>query len=142
MGLNLLIPVEEIDLPGGKSTVRGLSLEDLTLLVRRHGGPLGELFKGFAQTDGVSAMSLDNMGSIVTALMEVAPAAVAEAICLAGDEPLESAAQVRRLPGPIQIEALTKISHLTFGTDGLSRALETVIQIATGTTGLLTKLRS
>lgn len=140
MGLNFTPLAVKVEFPGGDITVRGLGLEELTLIVREHGGPLGELFSSVAQGEG--QVSLTNIGAIVTSIMETAPGAVAVAICLAADLPLDQVPLVKQIPGPAQIDILTKISEMTFGSDGLPRALEMVISIASGTTSLIKKIRS
>ncbi len=117
MGLaDLVLPTETINVPKmGKFTVRGLSLPDLSHIMRLHGTALEAIYlenivRNEETTDSFS------MASIGNAVIQSAPEAVALAIALATDEP-DHLAVARKLPIAAQAEAIEKILALTFYTE-------------------------
>lgn len=145
MGIkHLRIPEETIETPDGKLTVRGVSLPDVVALVRNHGPVFSSLFSKVMAGDNVS-LSLAEIGAVGQELLTNAPEAAAEIIVLACDDVVdkESMNIARRLPFPIQLEALEKIGRLTFSTEGaLKKVVETVIRVAEGTSGKLAELNA
>lgn len=106
---------EKIEIKHRKVTfeVRGLSMTDLSSLVRTHYTDLEALFTIYeneAVTGGVNAMSIARYG---TSLIKDAPGLVGHIIALAADEP-EMVDNAMRLPMLVQIDALKAIGKLTF----------------------------
>lgn len=141
MGLNFTLPTEKVVFPGGDLTVRGLSLEDVTTLVRHHGAALSGLFATITAAKS-GEVDLDNMTAMASALATAAPRAAAEAIAIAADEP-DKVDLAGQLNLTVQIEALEKIGALTFTSEGgIKKVLETVIRVAQGTAGAVKSLRA
>jgi hypothetical protein len=137
----LRLPEEIIDAPGGKLTVRGVSLSDVIALVRHHGPVIRSLFKEVMDGGDVK-ISLDSIGGMGQDMLAKSPEIVAELIALAaGDGDKDSIRIAGRLPFPVQIEAIEKIARLTFAAEGgLGKLIETVIRVAQGTTGVVEEL--
>lgn len=94
-------------------SVRGLSLVDVSSLMRTHLSDLEsviELYEKSAQTEGLSSIAL---GKFAIALVKDAPGLVAHMIALAADEPsmAEKAARIKMLD---QIKLIKAIGALTF----------------------------
>lgn len=141
MGLkDLKIPEAIIETPGGEFAVRGLSLDDLAWLVRRHGDTMSKVFNDFVASD--AELTSDSVAGFLLPLVESMPGLVSEVIaCGAGDA--EEATLVRRLPFLVQIDALEKVIDLSFDAAGGPKKLaETVVRLARGTTGLLESLKA
>ena len=141
MGLaNLSFPEAVIKTTGGDFTVRGLNLDSVILLVRKHGEALDELFRHFAASVVANEFANPDFAAIGGEIAHKAPMLAADVIANGAGEPgmVEVA---RQLPFPIQIEALEKIGTLTFAMEGgPKKMLETVLRVAQGTRGLLTSL--
>lgn len=136
---NLSFATETIKAAGGEFAVRGLSLADLTRLVRRHGRAMSEFFDRMASSGNVDLERVAVMGS---ALAEAAPELAAEIIAVAADEP-ELVDTALRLPFPVQIEALEKIALLTFETEGgAKKVVEAVIRSVSGVQTFLADLKT
>ena len=136
----LQLPSEEVQVPGTESTisVRGLSLSDCAELLKRHGESLEAVYQKNIASQGDIPPAVD----IAKSLMQSAPEAVAELIALANDEPKMSET-VRKLPIPVQVEALTRIAILTFHSEAeVKKLIETVIQGSGILTGLMNSLGS
>lgn len=106
---------EQTTIPIGNTsiTVRGLSLVDISSLMRTHLSDLEaviELYEKSAQTEGLSSIAL---GKFAIALVKDAPGLVAHMIALAADEPAmtETASRIKILD---QIKLLKAIGALTF----------------------------
>lgn len=130
----LQLPTDEVKVPGSETTisVRGLSLTDCSQLLKRHGEQLEIVY----QSNIVGQDDIPPAADIAKSLMQSAPDAVAEIIALANDSP-EEAKTVRKLPAPVQVEALSKIAVLTFHSEAeVKKLIETVIQGS----GILTSL--
>lgn len=93
--------------------VRGLSIMDISSLLRVHMNDLEALFTMYEQE--AAGMSFGNvaLARYATRLISDAPGLVAHIIALACDEP-EQVNNASRLPMIAQIEALKKIGTLTF----------------------------
>lgn len=116
MGLrDLKLPTETIQLPGGEFTVRGLSLSDISNLLRLHGEALeGVYLESIVNSD--DDPEAFNMAALARTVMQAAPMAIAQAIAQAADEP-DTADMVARLPIPVQMDAIEKVLALTFHTE-------------------------
>lgn len=132
---DFLLPTEEVAFPnGGSFTVRGLSIQDITLLLAQH-GPAMETF--FDQYNGQKEKSAMEMGMSVVGK---APALVAQIIASAADE-ADMVDKVMRFPLTMQQDALEKIARLTFdASGGPGKFIEAVMALVQGTTNLMTKL--
>ncbi len=141
MGLkDLKIPEAIIETPGGEFAVRGLSLDDLAWLVRRHGESMSKVFNEFTASD--TELTTNSVAGFLLPLVESMPGLVSEVIACATGE-ADEAALVRRLPFPVQIDALEKVVDLSFDAAGGPKKLaETVVRMAQGTTGLLESLKT
>lgn len=143
----LKLPTEAVTLPDGESfTVRGLSLADITAIVRGRGPEFSLLFDTYRDKTGGDAASLDdaNMGDLGQSLIELAPDIASLVIAHAsGDGDEEDYRIARRLPFPVQLDAIEKIGKLTFDAEGgPKKVVETVVRVLHGVTGLLTDLRA
>lgn len=129
----------EVTLPSGKSfSVRGLSLADVTRIVRHHGPVVQEFFLRYAGNR--DDLKKTGIAETALALLDSAPALAAEVIALAADEP-EHAAKVRKFPMGVQMDALEKIAALTFDSEGGPKKFgEAVVRLLQGTTSLLSDL--
>lgn len=106
MGLrDITLPTETISVGGASFSVRGLSFEDVTSLIGRHQSAIENLI------DRYNAKGTD--AEVLQFLVRETPSLTAQVIALASDEPDQEAA-ARKLPMPIQIDALTAIAKLTF----------------------------
>lgn len=113
----------QIALAGDNSfSVRGLSLSDISVLVREYYDELDALIEIFdASNDGT------NWKPVVVSLVSQAPGFAATVIAMASDEGNEVIPTVQRLPAPTQIKALTDIGELTFTeVGGVGKAVELV----------------
>lgn len=109
------VQTEFVPVPGKEGQgfpVRGLSADDLSKMFRLHGAALNALYleRIVASEGDPEAMSVNALGR---ALLETAPEAAAAAIALAADAE-EQYGYVRKLPLPVQVDALAKIAALTF----------------------------
>lgn len=101
---------------GGELSVRGLSLDDVAVLMNQH---LVDLEKLFDLYDGSVREDVKVLATAQFAigLTREAPALVANVIALACDEP-GAVANARKLPMPVQVEAIKAIATLTFAEAG------------------------
>lgn len=101
---------------GGSFDVRGLSADDLGVLLKHHLPDLDKLFELYAE--GVDErMAVFGTAQYAIKLVQEAPGLTAHVIALAADEP-ERVDQARRLSIPTQVEAIKTIVHLTFDEAG------------------------
>lgn len=133
-----------IPLPnGGELVVSGLSLADISRLIRARTADMEVFFNKFMAEKKASA---DPKFADAAAtefgreLLTAAPDIAADIIALASGEPTLTHV-ARKLPFPIQLEALEQIANLTFvGEDGLKKAIEIVIRMVAGATGTFSDL--
>lgn len=107
--------------------VRALGLTDVASVIESHLHDLDALFMRISTGGDVFAPGVGD--NIMLMLVKDAPEIAAHIISLAADEP-EAIEQARRLPAPVQLEALVKTFNLTF-TDygGPKKFFETVMGI-------------
>lgn len=131
---DFVLPTEEVQLPGGKSfAVRGLSLQDITVLISKHGPTMEEFYRRY------SADENNNPLQVGMDLIGQAPSLVAQIIAIAADEP-NMADRVIRLPIVTQQDALEKLGKLTFdASGGPKKFVEAVIRLVQSTTNLLSE---
>lgn len=147
-GLSTYTPAtEKVALPGGgEFAVRGLSLEDFTILLRSHYETLEHLFDQYLTeaalekvdqeaTDG--ALGLGDMKGMVLEALSKAPALVGDVIAHAAGE-VEHSHRARLLPVGVQIEAVQKIITLTLEAEGgMEKLFETAKTAWTSLAGLV-----
>lgn len=110
--------------------VRGLSLSDLSLLMRTHLPDL-QIFVGMWGEYQASGPSAD-MTPLLTSMAAEAPVVVSQLIALGCGEP-DMAEAASRLPIPLQIDALANIFRLTFDEyGGLEKTLAALGMLARG----------
>jgi hypothetical protein len=117
------------DEKNGSFSVRGLSLLDITKIVAEHGAMTSIIFNKIVsqakdQDGGITGADLQ---TIFMSVIETAPEAVVDLICLAADDFSDKArANTRKLRIGIQVEALDKIIGLTFvGEAELKKLMDT-----------------
>jgi len=136
---SLRLPEAKVELPDGGFVVRGLSLNDVSILVQRHGKRLNELYQQFTEQGDLTT---ETVAAFALPLLQSAPEIAAELIACAAGDP-DDAEIAGRLPFPVQIDALEKIAILTFEAGGgPKKLLETVVRLAQGTTSLLESLKT
>lgn len=141
MGLkDLRIPEEVVETRAGKFSVRGLSADDVSFLVKYHGDDLTSLFNDFIAEE--NELTSDQVMKFVLPIIQQLPVLVAKLIACAADDP-EQFDLVRRLPISAQADALEKIVVLSFDAEGGPKKFaETVVRLLEGTNGLLTSLKA
>lgn len=136
------IATEEVSLPKGKSfSVRGIGLEDVTVLLRKRGPEIRTFFAKYSgSAAGKSGLPSGFSADLGMQLLDAAPKLVGEIIACAADEPA-MADKAAKLPLNVQLEALEKIAALTFEAEGgPKKFFEAVIRIMGGTTDLMIDL--
>lgn len=103
--------------------VRGLSMVDITSIVRTHLDDLENLFDMY-EKQGDSELSQASLGRFALALVKDAPGLVAHVIALASDEP-DSVENAAKLPLDAQIMAIRAIGKMTFeGIGGVKKFMD------------------
>lgn len=132
------LPLLTTAIPYGKTSflVRGLSTEDIARILPRFGTDVVMLIGGVLAGQRVDT---DTLPTMLRTVVTEAPALVAEVIAAAADDTSEKGiATARRLPLPVQIEALTAIYQNTFTTQGeLEKFVGVITKLALTTTGLV-----
>lgn len=97
-----------------KLQVRGIAFDDLLRLLSDRRGLIDQAFKlvGDAKFDPESADE-QQLRKLIGGLVAALPDLAAELIALAADEP-DMAPTARRLPAPVQLDALIAIYEMTF----------------------------
>jgi len=142
MGLkHIKLPEATVEFPGGDFAVRGLSLDDISFLIQRHGQKLQSLFSEFVSKNG--EVTVEAVASFALPLLQSAPEIAAEMIaCATGEVDADAVKIASALPFPTQLDALEKLASLTFSVSGgPKKLLGTVVRMAQGTTGLLESLK-
>jgi len=106
----------EVAFKGGSFLVRGLALEDVSVLLRSHLPDLNALVTLF-QSNARDDVAVTSMAQYAIALVKEAPGLVSNLIALAADEP-DNVAAFRKLSMPIQLRAIETIGRLTFEESG------------------------
>lgn len=119
---------EAVKFAGGEFLVRGLSLNDVAALVRKHRPAISALFTEF--------QSGENLERAAERMLEVAPGAVADLVGLAADAGPDD--EFDKLPAGVAIMAVETVGRLTFeGEGGLKKVLEILASAAEGVSGSL-----
>lgn len=132
---DFVLPTSEVQLPGGGSfAVRGLSLEDITILVSMHGPVMEEFFKKYSNSGQADTMQVG------MSMLSQAPVLVAQLIAIAADAS-DQVELVRKMPLVVQQDALEKIAKMTFdASGGPGKFFEAVIRLIQSTTNAMTGL--
>lgn len=148
MGLSAFTPkTEKVEFPGGDFAVRGLSLEDFTVLLRSYYDPAKAIFDRYVTEATIEALDeVDNGGDslglgdvkgVVLEALETAPGLIGDLIARAADE-TDNPLIARTLPMGVQIDAIEKIVRLTLEAEGgMEKLVEAVVKLG----GSLTDLR-
>jgi hypothetical protein len=138
MGLSNYKPEShQVVLQGGSFQVEGLSLEDVSVLVREHLPDLEGLFDIF-QKANVSAST--DLVPVVQSLVSQAPGFAANLIAIASREP-DAAANAAKIPFPKQVEIILAIGDLTFKeTGGIKKSWELVAALLQRNKPMLSKV--
>lgn len=117
-------------------TVRGISFDDMTKIVMRHGPMCAMAYQEFTEFKGKHGMRPEALGHFVTTALGRFPEAVVDIIAVASDEPGDEVRGIiRRLPVGVQIEAIHNIVGLTFaGEADVKKLVEIVTRMATAVT--------
>lgn len=137
MGLkHLKLPEARVELADGEHfAVRGLSLNDIAVLVVEHGPKLGELYDQFVALGGEP--TTDALVAFAAPVLHTAPEIAAQLIAAAAGD-AEDVDVAARLPFPVQLDALEKLVKLTFDAGGgAKKVMETVVRLAASTNSLL-----
>jgi len=128
---DFVLPTKEVSLPDGSTfAVRGLSLQDITLLVAEYGPTMEQFFQKYSGNPNIPALAVG------MELIREAPMLVAHLIALAADEP-DAKVSVLRFPLTVQQEGLERIIELTFDANGgPGKFVEAVKKLARGLSGL------
>lgn len=102
----------EVSVKGVSFAVRGLGLDDVSLLVRAHFDALENLFALY-QSATAGPEAGDPGARLILSFVQDAPALCAQIIAIAADEP-DRADVIRKMPFPVLVDALLKIGRLTF----------------------------
>jgi hypothetical protein len=102
----------EIVFKGGSFNVKGLTLEDVSSLIRTHLPDMESLFDMYQQSAG-DVFANGAAERLILKLAKDAPALTANVIACASGEP-DSVDAARALSLPLQVRALTEIGRLTF----------------------------
>lgn len=119
-----------ISFNGGSFTVKGLSLNDVTTLIRYHLPDLEAIFAlGSDVMGGKTELTEDDLTRLAVAFAEQAPGFVANLIALAAGESNNPAAidAAYKLSAPLQVQTLVAIADLTFAeVGGVKKGMESV----------------
>lgn len=145
-------PKTSFDLPGGGDlAVQGLSVDQVSALVREDRETLTAVFEAFtgrediaaaakAMSEGEPAPEMDedvDAGDMITMLLDTAPDMAAKVIAWAAGEP-DAVEQARRLPFPLQFDILVEVGRLTFETTSPKKFMETVVNLLGATNSAMT----
>lgn len=120
--------------------VRGISFEDISRLVQRHGPVCVMVYQQFVESKVKFGLRPEVLGQLLTMAMEKFPDAVSEMIALAADD-MEQIAKVRKLPVGVQIDAIYKIIGLTFTSEAdVKKLVEIVTRMAVSVTANMNSL--
>lgn len=122
---------EKVVIGKGKTlTVHGLTLPDLSLLVRAYYSHLGTLFDRYLQNSADDIFGTSNLDQFLMSVVQDTPEIAALIIALAAKEP-DARDNAQMIPFPAQIAALVTIFKLTFeevgGPKKFGETLQTLI---------------
>lgn len=127
----------EIVLKGGSFTIRGLGLEDVSVLVREH---LPDIEALFTLLQNANAVQHADMLPIAHALVSQAPGFAANVIALACGEP-DAVEHAKKIPAPVQIDLIMQIGDMTFSeVGGVKKSLELIVALLQKNKPMLTEM--
>lgn len=131
------IDYEDVTLPNGKTfSVRGLSLLDVSSLIRDNGAEIQAFFLRYVG-DAKGTPSPTAVAEVGLSLLNSAPALAAQIIAYAADDP-DQAPKVQKFSLGVQMDALEKTAKLTFEAGGGAKKFgEAVVRLLQGTTNLM-----
>lgn len=138
---------ETVHYPGGEFAVRGLSFEDISVLVREYYPALETLWTRYVTESTVASVAentrlpddLSDIRGVIMDTLEIAPGLVATIIARASGEP-DNLAAARAMGAGIQIDAITRIVTLTLESEGgPGNLMERLSGLANGLTRLNAK---
>jgi hypothetical protein len=122
---------EVVTSDGKKIPVRGISLSDISELVKNFRGNLSGVFDAVSASDDLHG---DDIRDMLRDVIETAPNLVGQIIALATDSPGQEE-EATKLPTGLQLAILEEVGKQTFVTDGgLGKTLEIVINMMSGAT--------
>jgi hypothetical protein len=98
---------------GGSLELRGLSLNDFSVLMRGYLPELNNLFKLY-EDEATRENAISQSVKFATTLVQETPQMVAQMIVLCADEDQSLLSVAARLPITVQVECIRKIIELTF----------------------------
>lgn len=111
--------------------VRGLALNDVTILIRGHLNELKKLFDLY-DNEATRQTAMSEAARYAITILQEAPELAATMIALACDEP-DQVAKAACLPLPVQVELVRKIIGVTFEeAGGAKKFLDSVVSMASG----------
>lgn len=122
---NLVTPTQVIPYNGQDITVRGLCVDDVSILIRQHKEDLDSVVNKLISDDGNG--SATDLGSEIATIVAGFPKLTAQAIALATDSP-DHIEVASKLPIPLQLELILAIYQLTVEeAGGIKKFLENTI---------------
>lgn len=112
--------------------VEGLSLDTLAVLVKTHMPDFDAIMDIVTKGERVTETFLDQLQRVSQSIVVQAPGLAANIIAVASTEELteELIATARRLPFPVQVDALMQIGALTFEeVGGVKKAMESLMAL-------------
>lgn len=110
---------------------------DLTIIIALFSKRQAELRTLFDHAQATGLVDNPDPMQIAVMLLQLAPDFVAEAVAMAAGEP-GMATTVRKLPAPVQLDAINKIIDLTFEAEGgLKKFGETLVALVQKATSAL-----
>lgn len=97
----------ELRFRGGSFRVRGLSLEDISVMVRHHLTDFQTMYETI-----VADAAVDRTQTILSFVRDMPDLAAHLIAAAAGEE--TAVGQARKLPFPLQVKAITEVMELTF----------------------------
>lgn len=122
---------DQVAFQGGTLSVRGLSLNDITFLVRDHLDELNTLFAMYEKEETRETAAAQSVQFAIRIIKET-PRLVAQLIVLASDSPQDQLAKAETLPLPVQVEMMRKIIEMTFEeAGGAKKFLDSLVTMVT-----------
>lgn len=138
---DISIPTAEIAVSEGQNlTVRGITFEDLDFLMTVNAGEVNALAAMLATTVDQSSEEADRATTALMSVVQVTrPQLAAQIIaCASGDSGAEAVSNAKRLPFPVQAQALSEIARLTFEVNG---GIKKFVELLLGTLILLENMK-
>jgi hypothetical protein len=131
-----LLVTKKVEVAGGKGfAVGGLHLDGILTICRRHREDVTKLFEQVVETGG----GLEQAAAMSETVLSATPDIAAEIIAFAAGHPDAAEAVFRKLPFPVQLDALNKIAELTFTSEmPPKKVIETVARTLAGVAKPLT----